>query len=203
MDKVALKEAKKAARKEERVAKREAEEKNATPAGPPDSMVDAELFLSAHGVPAGLPRLHVHFDGKELHASSSVFCTTKAAHRFLMNEPDADWQLTSEACTLIMARPIPSINNKLFPACLACAARHRCGSLHSEAFITPATEHSDPTAPALQFDPDAPEREADASMPGKRGPWLHWMVTNATVSALGATRSADKALAPHDDTAGC
>jgi len=26
-------------------------------------------------------------------------------------------------------------------------------------------------------DPDAPEREGDGSAPGKRGPWLHWLVT--------------------------
>lgn len=32
-------------------------------------------------------------------------------------------------------------------------------------------------ATALQIDPDAPERSEDASLPGKRGPWLHWMMT--------------------------
>jgi hypothetical protein len=35
---------------------------------------------------------------------------------------------------------------------------------------------------------DAPEREGDGSVPGKRAPWLHWMVSNAKgSSAAGRT----------------
>lgn len=30
-----------------------------------------------------------------------------------------------------------------------------------------------------QIDPDAPERNEDGTQPGRHGPWLHWIVTNA------------------------
>ena len=109
VDKAAVKLEKKAQRSAERAAKKEETAKNAAPVGPPDSMEDANLFLSNHGVPSasGLARLHVHWDNKELQASSSVFSKTKAAHRFLLGEPDVDWDasLTSEPCTLLMVRP--------------------------------------------------------------------------------------------------
>lgn len=32
------------------------------------------------------------------------------------------------------------------------------------------------------IDPDAPDRAGDGSGPGKAGPWLHWIVTDATRS---------------------
>ena len=38
----------------------------------------------------------------------------------------------------------------------------------------------------LQFDPDAPEREGDGSTPGKRAPWLHWLVSGAKGSTAAA-----------------
>ncbi len=39
---------------------------------------------------------------------------------------------------------------------------------------------------------DAPEREGDGSTPGKRGPWLHWLVTGKT----GALRTVTDYMAP-------
>ena len=49
--------------------------------GPPDSMVDAELFLASVGitVPQGAPRLPVEYAGRrKIEASSSVFSKQKA-----------------------------------------------------------------------------------------------------------------------------
>ena len=135
VDTKALKDAKKEAKKAERVAARLEKMAVSAPAflsGPADSLADAELFLATVGVPVGLPMLTVHFDGKEICASSSQFSKTKAAHRFLMNEPTVEWA-HSEAMTLMM------------------------------------------------IDPDAPEREEDGSLPGKRGPWLHWLISGCKV----------------------
>jgi len=144
VDKTALKEAKKAERKAERAAKRETAKGDPCLSGPPDSMVDAELYLAAAGIPSGLTRLKVTYDGgKELEASSSQFSKTKAAHRFLMAEPTAEFASLYGDCTLIM------------------------------------------------LDPDAPEREGDGSLPGKRGPWLHWLVTNCKGTTDGAFTVSD------------
>lgn len=48
--------------------------------GPPDSMVDAELFLRSVGItlPQGAPRLAVEYGGRKIEASSSVFSKQKA-----------------------------------------------------------------------------------------------------------------------------
>lgn len=142
VDKKALKAAKKEAQKEDRLKMKELAAALSTPAGPPDSMQDAECFLKMHGVPAGLPRLTVDYAGRLLSASSSSFVKSKAAHRFLASEPTATWTL-EDACTLLM------------------------------------------------LDPDAPERSEDPSLPGKRGPWLHWMVTDCKGTTEGAYTCCD------------
>jgi hypothetical protein len=41
------------------------------------------------------------------------------------------------------------------------------------------------------IDVDAPEREGDGSTPGKRGPWLHWMVSNGKGGTAGARTVTD------------
>lgn len=142
VDKKALKEAKKEAKKEEKLKMKELAAALSAPTGPADSMQDAELFLSKHGVPAGLPRLTVDYAGRLLSASSSQYVKSKAAHRFLQEEPTCTWTL-SEPCTLLMV------------------------------------------------DPDAPERNEDASMPGKRGPWLHWMMTDCKGTTEGGFTTCD------------
>jgi phosphatidylethanolamine-binding protein (PEBP) family uncharacterized protein len=43
----------------------------------------------------------------------------------------------------------------------------------------------------IMVDVDAPEREGDGSVPGKRGPWLHWMVTGGKGSTAGARTVTD------------
>lgn len=78
VDKKALKEAKKEAKKEEKLKMKELAAALSAPTGPADSMQDAELFLSKHGVPAGLPRLTVDYAGRLLSASSSQYVKSKA-----------------------------------------------------------------------------------------------------------------------------
>lgn len=77
IDKKALKEAKKEARKADRLNLKELASALSAPSGPLDSMQDAELFLSKQGVPPGLPRLHVDYAGRLLSASSSAFIKSK------------------------------------------------------------------------------------------------------------------------------
>ena len=43
----------------------------------------------------------------------------------------------------------------------------------------------------IMIDVDAPERDGDGAVAGKRGPWLHWMVTGGKGSTAGARTVTD------------
>ena len=54
-----------------------------------------------------------------------------------------------------------------------------------------ATWAGDEEHTLIMIDVDAPEREGDGSVPGKRGPWLHWMVSNAKGGTAGGRTVTD------------
>ena len=54
-----------------------------------------------------------------------------------------------------------------------------------------ATWAGDEEHTLIMIDVDAPEREGDGSTPGKRGPWLHWMVSNGKGGTAGARTVTD------------
>ena len=95
-----------------------------------------------------LKPLAVSFEGREVNAGD-LFSRTKAAHRFLHDEPVVSF------------------------------------------------DSSDPHT-ILMFDVDAPERDAesDGALPGKRGPWLHHMVTDIVSSSASSGKCVTDWLAP-------
>jgi len=126
VDKKALKDAKKAAKKDVKQALKALHLDREPPAYV--DAHDADAFLLACGLPVSkLATLKVNF-GERLVSRGDLFSKTKAAHRFLHDEPVVSWEGDGEH-TVIM------------------------------------------------FDADAPEREGDGSTPGKRGPWLHWLIS--------------------------
>ena len=72
-------------------------------------------------------------------------------------------------------------------------AAHRF--LHDEPVVS--FDSADPHT-ILMFDVDAPERDAesDGALPGKRGPWLHHMVTDVVGSTAGSGKCVTDWLAP-------
>jgi hypothetical protein len=133
-DKMKAKEAKKTQKKEVKQALKALHLSHEAPAYVDPK--DCDALLLGLGLPVSkLKALDVSFEGRVVHAGD-LFSRTKAAHRFLHDEPVVTF------------------------------------------------DSSDPHT-ILMFDVDAPERDAesDGALPGKRGPWLHHMVTDVVSTA--------------------